>query len=282
MKGADMNGTLKEKIRGFTLIELLVVIAIIAILAAMLMQALERARESAQSASCKNKLRQLALVTGFYLNDYGDWFFHKNYHLGKPGESTADPANTEEDWPWVLHSYFDEMPVYKRDGLLHCPSHPGFEPYLYDHQMSNPPPTDARFSSYGVMFYGVTNYTRNPGFGGVHLQTRLAQVENASRTVLFGDTESWAGKSMPIWTGTGHSDQCPGYMSLRNVSTYGGGDFSDRHLGGSNLLFVGGNVGSYPAEPLFHQHATSGDDQDLNIWLRNSSRSRPLGELDWN
>jgi prepilin-type N-terminal cleavage/methylation domain-containing protein/prepilin-type processing-associated H-X9-DG protein len=58
--------------RAFTLIELLVVISIIAVLAAMLLPAIKMVRDSAQTATCGNNLRQLALAVESYgMNNEG-------------------------------------------------------------------------------------------------------------------------------------------------------------------------------------------------------------------
>src|SRR5689334_21690643 len=54
----------------FTLIELLVVIAIIAILAALLLPVLARAKGAAQSAACKNNLRQWVLALTMYAGEF--------------------------------------------------------------------------------------------------------------------------------------------------------------------------------------------------------------------
>jgi prepilin-type N-terminal cleavage/methylation domain-containing protein len=75
---------------GFTLIELLVVIAIIGILAAMLMPTLQKARRQSLRVSCSSNLRQLALATHVYADDYDNY-------LPRPG--------TDDNWIKQIFPY---------------------------------------------------------------------------------------------------------------------------------------------------------------------------------
>lgn len=58
----------------FTLVELLVVIVVIALLAGMLLPALSSARRSGESTSCRNSLRQVALMHIQYTHVFDDRF----------------------------------------------------------------------------------------------------------------------------------------------------------------------------------------------------------------
>jgi len=68
----NLQGRNVDMRRGFTLIELLVVIAIIAILAAILFPVFSRAREKARQASCLSNVKQMALATLMYAQDYDE------------------------------------------------------------------------------------------------------------------------------------------------------------------------------------------------------------------
>jgi prepilin-type N-terminal cleavage/methylation domain-containing protein/prepilin-type processing-associated H-X9-DG protein len=93
---------------GFTLIELLVVIAIIAILAAILFPVFAQAREKARQGSCQSNLRQYALATLMYVQDYDEQFPMASY-LG---------AGCVATFYWAVHPYV------KNANVTQCPSDP--------------------------------------------------------------------------------------------------------------------------------------------------------------
>jgi prepilin-type N-terminal cleavage/methylation domain-containing protein/prepilin-type processing-associated H-X9-DG protein len=94
--------------RGFTLIELLVVIAIIAILAAILFPVFAKAREKARQTSCLSNLKQLALASRMYGQDYDESV--TPCQLGNPG------PNPFYMWSTLLQPYI------KNQQIFICPS----------------------------------------------------------------------------------------------------------------------------------------------------------------
>lgn len=92
---------------GFTLIELLVVIAIIAILAAILFPVFAQAREAARKAACMSNMKQLALATMQYSQDYDEMY---------PG-SKGDGGHVATPMPYGFDVFCDARSA---DGTPRC------------------------------------------------------------------------------------------------------------------------------------------------------------------
>lgn len=91
--------------------ELLVVIAIIAIVAGLLLGVISRAREQAQSTSCKNHLHQIGLSMEMYVSD------NKVYPRGMGGppfQTWADRLAPYNPVPWTNVNW--QCPTYIAEG----------------------------------------------------------------------------------------------------------------------------------------------------------------------
>ncbi|NUP99082.1 MAG: DUF1559 domain-containing protein [Armatimonadetes bacterium] len=144
-------------LRGFTLIELLVVIAIIAILAAILFPVFAKAREKARQNSCLSNVKQLALATQQYVQDYDELF--------PRGSGYVDPQvifDTNGEW------YMTVRPYIKNTQIFDCPSHAN-KTLIYSGGLSS-----------AVLGYGV-DYCRNLQVD----RTALAQIVEPANMVFL-------------------------------------------------------------------------------------------------
>jgi len=113
--------------KGFTLIELLVVIAIIAILAAILFPVFARAREKARQASCSSNLKQMALATLMYNQDYDERYMYEVWC------NTGNPSCPNMCWSEIVRDREGLIyPYLKNKQILYCPSWEGWPTYGYN------------------------------------------------------------------------------------------------------------------------------------------------------
>jgi len=143
--------------RGFTLIELLVVIAIIAILAAILFPVFARAREKARQTSCLSNVKQLALASLMYAQDYDEKPIP--YYIGGSYLYTYDDTYHGGMWYKLI------MPYTKNEQILDCPS--------YSHKRGSD-----QYSGH-TSGYSWSRYCNE--------NDSLADIETPSETMMTGD-----------------------------------------------------------------------------------------------
>jgi prepilin-type N-terminal cleavage/methylation domain-containing protein/prepilin-type processing-associated H-X9-DG protein len=253
--------------QGFTLIELLVVIAISAILAGLLLPALLQAQASAQSAGCKNNLKQLQTAWQLYTDD--------NHGLIIGDEVGYLSGYWQNVDGWVLgNAQFDQTDENLRAGklwkymgaarLYRCPS---------DRSTVRGLPHLPRFRSYSVD--ASLNLTTAPGSGsfadpilvrdGGELLSEFNALSPASNFCFLDESEQSIGDG--------------GFSVAGNTWLYGPWFWNDlpgeRHGRGANLSFLDGHVAGHrwlyaPKQMLVYQGQTpianNLDDQDF-IWV---------------
>jgi prepilin-type N-terminal cleavage/methylation domain-containing protein/prepilin-type processing-associated H-X9-DG protein len=229
---------MKRAHQGFTLLELLVVVAIISILAAIVLPAFSSARERARRSSCASNLRQLGLAVLQYTTDYdetmpgaysgdygietsptrlGGWIYYSEY---------ASDAPSRQDFVPALGSLY---PYVRNPRVYVCPDDPvgaaTGDSYALNSCVVNSPDTSTNFATGKV----------------------LAALRNPTQMMLFGE------EGDPV---TGSTND--GYLNLNSqssgVALLGANTFlnfsvgaqtydsiTDRHDGGTNIVFVDGH-----------------------------------------
>ncbi len=102
--------------------ELLLVVAVVAVLAALLGLALSRTQAQANSATCKNHLRQMGLALKMYVDDNQFRYPYAYDPGGKPDAGSFDPAEYNLFWFAKLAPYY---PLQWTNVAYHCPGYKG-------------------------------------------------------------------------------------------------------------------------------------------------------------
>ena len=233
----------------FTLIELLVVIAIIAILAAILLPALQAARARAQTTSCVNNLKQMALIGRQYLDDNRQFW----------------PCGNPDQYSYVVAFYKAKLVTLKEAknqgaSFASCPSVPVtsnnnfYYPQVYGTQVAH----NNIYGTFGMGMYIFDKDPQNVGYTSENLgrSNNYPQVNLSNRVMLvdsFGKNNSNGVKRQTARMSVVGTETSASYsLGLPNLI----------HNGRLNLATFVGNVVSVDqdehSENYFYSYAKSG------------------------
>ncbi len=106
------------RVRAFTLIELLVVIAIIALLISVLLPALGKARETGRQTLCTSNMKQFAMGSVMYANDFKGALFPDQARTAA-GQRQVNGDHFASLWAYTQDPDFPSDPTRKIQGLLY-------------------------------------------------------------------------------------------------------------------------------------------------------------------
>lgn len=220
-RGAFTSRDTHKWVPGFTLIELLVVIGIIAVLAAILFPVFAQVRENGRRTACLSNLRQLGLAFTMYAQDYDE----------RLPAATDGGKGEKTEGGWI---YYEEFPVNQNPKTVDV-TRGAIYPYVKDRRMYVCP-DDTQGQAAGDS-YAVNSCLTDPTITGYRPGRALASLTSSPTEITLLTEEASHQEENPVPNERQRSSTDDGFQNIEV-----GNFLTERHTGGSVLLFVDGHT----------------------------------------